>query len=106
MEERREPAGGRRTWVALLGVATMVLAACTPSGGESPSEPASSEPSESQAAAVLDPIPMRIGALNPQTGALSGIVAALEEALRMGESEINAVSDGLVTIDFADDGTE
>jgi ABC-type branched-subunit amino acid transport system substrate-binding protein len=105
VEERREPAGGRRTWVALLGVATMVLAGCTPSGGESPSEPASSEPSESQAAAVLDPIPMRIGALNPQTGALSGIVAALEEALRMGESEINAVSDGLVTIDYADDGT-
>jgi branched-chain amino acid transport system substrate-binding protein len=49
---------------------------------------------------------MRIGALNPQTGALSGIVGALEEALRLGESEINAVSDGLVTIDFADDGTD
>ncbi|HEY7847273.1 MAG TPA: ABC transporter substrate-binding protein [Candidatus Limnocylindria bacterium] len=101
MEERREPARGRRTWVALLGVATMVLAACAPTGGASPSEAAS----ESQAA-DLQPIPMRIGALNPQTGALSGIVGALEEALRLGESEINAVSDGLVTIDFADDGTD
>jgi branched-chain amino acid transport system substrate-binding protein len=101
VEERREPARGRRTWVALLGVATMVLAACAPTGGASPSEAAS----ESQAA-DLQPIPMRIGALNPQTGALSGIVGALEEALRLGESEINAVSDGLVTIDFADDGTD
>jgi branched-chain amino acid transport system substrate-binding protein len=101
VEERREPARGRRTWVALLGVATMVLAACAPTGGTSPSEAAS----ESQAA-DLQPIPMRIGALNPQTGALSGIVGALEEALRLGESEINAVSDGLVTIDFADDGTD
>jgi branched-chain amino acid transport system substrate-binding protein len=79
----------------------MVLAACAPTGGTSPSEAAS----ESQAA-DLQPIPMRIGALNPQTGALSGIVGALEEALRLGESEINAVSDGLVTIDFADDGTD
>jgi branched-chain amino acid transport system substrate-binding protein len=101
VEERREPARGRRTRVALLGVATMVLAACAPTGGTSPSEAAS----ESQAA-DLQPIPMRIGALNPQTGALSGIVGALEEALRLGESEINAVSDGLVTIDFADDGTD
>jgi branched-chain amino acid transport system substrate-binding protein len=101
VEERREPARGRRTRVALLGVATMVLAACAPTGGASPSEAAS----ESQAA-DLQPIPMRIGALNPQTGALSGIVGALEEALRLGESEINAVSDGLVTIDFADDGTD
>jgi ABC-type branched-subunit amino acid transport system substrate-binding protein len=102
VEERREPARGRRTWVALLGAATMVLAACTPSGGTSPSAPASA--AESQAA--LEPIPMRIGALNPQTGGLSGIVGALEEALRMGQEEINAVSDGLVTIDFADDGTD
>jgi len=49
---------------------------------------------------------MRIGALVPQTGGLSGIVGALEEALRMGQEEINAVSEGLVSIDFADDGTD
>jgi len=54
----------------------------------------------------LEPIPMRIGAILPQTGALSGIIAALEEALKMGAEEINAVSDGLVTIDYVDSGTD
>jgi branched-chain amino acid transport system substrate-binding protein len=49
---------------------------------------------------------MRIGSILPQTGALSGIIAALEEALRMGAEEINTVSEGLVTIDFADSGTD
>ena len=49
---------------------------------------------------------MRIGALIPQTGALSGIGSALEQPLLMGAAEINAVSDGLVTVDIADDGTD
>jgi branched-chain amino acid transport system substrate-binding protein len=88
--------------VALIGVMAIVLAACT---SESPGGSTASSPSAAASQAALEPIPMRIGALVPQTGALSGIVAALEEALRMGESEINAVSAGLVTIDFADDGT-
>jgi len=54
----------------------------------------------------LNPIPMRIGAILPQTGGLSSIIAALEEPLRMGAQEMNAVSDGLVTIDFVDSGTD
>ena len=49
---------------------------------------------------------MRIGSILPQTGALSSIIAALEEPLRMGVAEINAASDGLVTIDFVDSGTD
>ena len=92
-----------------------MLAACSSGGTASPStaasepaasEPAASEPAASEPAANLNPIPMKIGALVPQTGGLSSIVAALEEALRMGQEETNAVSDGLVTIDFADDGTD
>jgi branched-chain amino acid transport system substrate-binding protein len=79
----------------------MVLAACGP--GESPS--ASTAASASQAA-NLQPIPMRIGGLIPQTGALSGIGSALEQPLLMAAEEINAVSDGLVTVDIADDGTD
>jgi branched-chain amino acid transport system substrate-binding protein len=108
---RRDAGGGWRSWIAPIGVLAITLAACTPGQSASPSAeesvppPASASAAASEPAANLDPIPMRIGALVPQTGGLSGIVAALEEALRMGQEEINAVSDGLVTIDFADDGT-
>jgi branched-chain amino acid transport system substrate-binding protein len=45
------------------------------------------------------------GAILPRTGALSPIIDALEEPLKMARDEINAVSDGLVSVDFADDGT-
>jgi branched-chain amino acid transport system substrate-binding protein len=91
--------------IALIGAMAVVLAACTSaSPGASTGSQAASAPA-SQAQADLEPIPLRIGGLTPQTGGLSGIVAALEEALRMGVEEINAVEDGLVTIDFADDGT-
>src|SRR5688500_18040887 len=89
-----------RLSTASVAVMAIVLAACGPATTTAPA----SQAAASQAAAG-EPIPMRIGALTPQTGGLSGIVAALEEALRMGQEEINAVEDGLVTIDFADDGT-
>lgn len=98
----------RNAWrlsIASLAVMAIVLAACGPATSASPSTAASASAAASEPAADLEPIPLRVGALVPQTGALSGIVAALEEALRMGEEEINAVEDGLVTIDFADDGT-
>jgi branched-chain amino acid transport system substrate-binding protein len=97
----RNSGNSRRSGIALFGAMAIVLAACTSVSSPSPS----SGPSTAASQAALEPIPMRIGSLNPQTGGLSGIVAALEEALRMGQEEINAVSDGLVTIDFADDGT-
>jgi len=99
---------GRRPWIALVAVLAMTLGACTtggtatppPAGTQAPASPAGT------AAADREPIPMRIGAILPQTGALSGIIAALEEPLRMGAEEINSVSEGLVTIDFADSGTD
>jgi branched-chain amino acid transport system substrate-binding protein len=78
----------------------IVLAACSPSASASPSA------AGSQAQAVLEPIPFHIGAILPQTGGLSSIIAALEEPLRMGSEEFNAVSDGLVTVDFVDSGTD
>ena len=99
---RRSPGRGR-LGIALVGVAAIVLAAC--SSGESPS-PSTASASSSASQAALEPIPMKIGSMIPQTGALSGIVGALENGLKMAESEINAVQDGLVTIDFADDGTD
>ena len=98
----------RNAWrlsIASLAVMAIVLAACGPATSASPSTAASASAAASEPGADLEPIPLSVGALVPQTGALSGIVAALEEALRMGEEEINAVEDGLVTIDFADDGT-
>lgn len=94
---------GWRSSIALIGMMAIVLAACT--SEESPGASTAGSPSAAASQVAGDPIPMRIGALTPQSGGLSGIVGALEEALRMGQEEINAVSDGLVTIDFADDGT-
>jgi len=73
--------------------------AASPTGGATPT----GAPSPTDA---MTPIPMRIGSILPQTGTLSGIIAALEEALKMGAEEINAVSDGLVTIDYVDSGTD
>ena len=109
MTTRRDSGKRWTTWAAMFAVMALILAACGPAA-ESPSASADAEdspsPDASQPAANLDPIPMRIGAILPQTGALSGIIDALEEPLRMGAEEMNAVSDGLVTVDFTDSGTD
>ena len=104
MVNLRRNSGAWRLPTASLAVMAVVLAACGPAASASPSTAASASAAASEPVA-LEPVPLRVGGLVPQTGGLSGIVAALEEALRMGEEEINAVEDGLVTIDFADDGT-
>ena len=115
MEPRRDSGHARMSWIALVAILAIVLAACT--AGESPSasaeasEPAASEaeesqPEESQPQANLEPIPLQIGVILPQTGLLSGIIAALEEPLRMGAEEINEVSADLVALDFTDSGTD
>jgi branched-chain amino acid transport system substrate-binding protein len=49
---------------------------------------------------------MAFGALLPQTGGLSSIVAALEQPLLMAVDEINAISPDLVSVQVADDGTD
>jgi branched-chain amino acid transport system substrate-binding protein len=92
--------------IAIGAIFAIVIAGCT--SGESPSAAASEEMSAapSEPMEELEPIPMRIGAILPQTGGLSGIIDALEEPLRMGVEEINAASADLVTVDFADSGTD
>ncbi len=57
-------------------------------------------------AVALDPISLNIGSILPQTGALSAIIDALEQPLLMGLDEINAVSAGLLSMDFVDSGTD
>jgi len=52
------------------------------------------------------PIPMNLGSILPQTGALAAIIDALEQPVRMAVDEINAVSPDLVTITYADSGTD
>jgi ABC-type branched-subunit amino acid transport system substrate-binding protein len=100
---RRDSGTGRRPLIALVGAMAIVLAACGPAATASPSTAASVPASE---AAMLEHIPIRIGALIPQTGTLAGIGPALEQPLLMGAEEMNAVEDGLVTVDVADDGTD
>ena len=103
VKSRRDPGSAWRLPTASIAVMAIVLAACGPAASGSPSTAASVPASQ---AANLEPVPMRIGALIPQTGALSGIGPALEQPLLMGAEEINAESDGLVTVDVADDGTD
>jgi branched-chain amino acid transport system substrate-binding protein len=52
------------------------------------------------------PIPIKVGTVLPQTGQLASIIEALENPIRMGADEINAVSDGLVSVDYGDSGTD
>lgn len=109
MTLRRDSGKGWTSWAAVIAVMAIVLAACTAEespGATSTGSPEESQPEESQPAADLEPIPMAFGALLPRTGGLSPIIDALEEPLRMAAEEINAASDGLVTVDFADDGTD
>jgi branched-chain amino acid transport system substrate-binding protein len=55
---------------------------------------------------ALDPIALKLGSILPQTGALASIIEALEQPIRMGVEEINAVSAGLVEVAYRDTGTD
>ena len=55
---------------------------------------------------AFEPIPLKIGTVLPQTGQLAAIIDALENPIKMGEAEINAVSAGLVTVEYGDSGTD
>lgn len=103
--------------VGAVLLATLLLAAACAGPGATPTvapptdapatdAPATDAPATSPPTGDLNPIPMRIGAILPQTGGLSSIIEALEEPLRMGAEEINAISEGLITIDFVDSGTD
>jgi branched-chain amino acid transport system substrate-binding protein len=64
------------------------------------------ETTTTEAPADFEPIPLKIGTVLPQTGQLAPIIEALENPIRMGVDEINAVSDGLVSVDYGDSGTD
>ena len=62
--------------------------------------------SSTEAPMALEPIPIAIGTVLPQTGQLAPIIDALENPIKMGTDEINAVSAGLVTVEYGDSGTD
>ena len=62
--------------------------------------------SSTEAPMALEPIPIKIGTVLPQTGQLAPIIDALENPIKMGSDEINAVSPGLVEVEFGDSGTD
>jgi len=62
--------------------------------------------SSTEAPMALEPIPVKIGTVLPQTGQLAPIIEALENPIKMGAEEINAVSAGLVTVEYGDSGTD
>ena len=62
--------------------------------------------SSTEAPMALEPIPIAIGTVLPQTGQLAPIIDALENPIKMGVDEINAVSPGLVTVEYGDSGTD
>jgi branched-chain amino acid transport system substrate-binding protein len=64
------------------------------------------ETTTTDAPVVFEPIPVKIGTVLPQTGQLAAIIEALENPIRMGAEEINAVSGGLVTVEYGDSGTD
>ncbi len=64
------------------------------------------ETTTSGASVAFEPVPVRIGTVLPQTGQLAAIIEALENPIKMGVEEINAVSPGLVTVEYGDSGTD
>jgi len=64
------------------------------------------ETTTSEAPVALEPVAVKIGTVLPQTGQLASIIEALENPIKMGSEEINAVSSGLVSVDYGDSGTD
>ena len=64
------------------------------------------ETTTSEAPVAFAPIPVKIGTVLPQTGQLASIIEALENSIKMGADEINAISPGLVSVDYGDSGTD
>lgn len=95
--------------LAVASAASLVLAAC---GGDDDDEPDVAEPASptetetADAAQEFEPVPLTIGTLLPQTGALASIIDALEEPIRMGADEINADYPDLITLEHSDSGTD
>ena len=111
-------------WIGVAAVAVIVIvlivinsggdeeAATTTTAAEATTTTAAettttaAETTTTAAPVAFEPVPLKIGSILPQTGALSSIISALEEPIRMGVEEINAVSPGLVDVTFTDSGTD
>lgn len=78
----------------------------TTSEGETTTTSEGETTTTSEALPEFNAIPVKFGTLLPQTGGLASIIEALENPIRMGVDEINAVSDGLVTVEYGDSGTD
>jgi branched-chain amino acid transport system substrate-binding protein len=78
----------------------------TTTAAEETTTTAAEETTTTEAAVAFEPIPVKIGTVLPQTGSLASIIEALENPIRMGVEEINAVSPGLVTVEYGDSGTD
>jgi branched-chain amino acid transport system substrate-binding protein len=89
---------------ALLAVAALVLSACAPDDEIDP-EPTPPDENGEEPPEAFEPIPLTIGTLLPQTGALAPIIDALEEPIRMAADEINAEFPDLITLEHSDSGT-
>lgn len=59
-----------------------------------------------EAPMALEPIPVKIGTVLPQTGQLATIIDALESGIKLGVEDANAASPGLVTVEYGDSGTD
>lgn len=108
--------------LALISALALVVAACG-DGGDAADTTTTEAPAETTTTAAemtttteamsttteamaFEPTPMAFGALLPQTGQLAAIYPALSKPIEMGVAEINAEYPDLVSVDFADSGTD
>ncbi len=89
-----------------LDTTTTTTAAETTTTAAETTTTAAETTTTTEAAPEFAPIALNIGSILPQTGALAAIIEALEQPVRMGVEEINAVSPGLVSVTYADSGTD
>ncbi len=90
----------------LSQIAALVLAIGLVAAACSSDDDAADTTTTTEATMALEPIPVKIGTVLPQTGQLAPIIEALENPIRMGADEINAVSPGLVVVEYGDSGTD
>ena len=62
--------------------------------------------STTEAEMALEPIPVKIGTVLPQTGQLATIIDALESGIKLAVDDANAASPDLVTVEYGDSGTD
>ena len=86
--------------------ATTTTAAPTTTVAETTTTTVAETTTTTEALPEFNAIPLKLGTLLPQTGGLAVIIDALENPIRMGVDEINAVIADLVTVEYGDSGTD